>query len=95
MEQRGKRKVQLGVVTSTKMDKTVTVKVERRLPHPRYKKYYNLSKKFLVHDPENTCNVGDRVRIVEVIHGDEALPAESQGESHDDAVSAVRGESEE
>ncbi len=65
MKQRGNRKVRLGVVTSSKLDKTITVKVERRLPHQRYKKYYTLSKKFLVHDPENSCNVGDRVRIVE------------------------------
>lgn len=63
--QRGNRKIQLGVVTSTKNDKTISVKVERRLPHPRYKKYVTLSKKFLAHDPENTCNVGDKVRIVE------------------------------
>ncbi len=65
MDERGKRKVQLGIVTSTRMDKTITVKVEHRLPHPRYKKYYTLSKKFMVHDPDNTCNMGDRVRIVE------------------------------
>ncbi|MDP8238647.1 MAG: 30S ribosomal protein S17 [Candidatus Hatepunaea meridiana] len=65
MEQRGNRKVRLGVVTSTKMDKTIAVKVERRIPHYRYKKYYTLSKKLLAHDPENTCNIGDKVRIVE------------------------------
>jgi small subunit ribosomal protein S17 len=63
--QRGNRKIQLGVVTSTKNEKTITVKVERRLPHPRYKKYVTLSKKFLAHDPDNTCNVGDKVRIIE------------------------------
>jgi len=65
MNERGKRKIQLGIVTSIKMEKTVTVKVERRLPHPRYKKYFTLSKKYLVHDPKNTCNQGDKVRIVE------------------------------
>lgn len=65
MERRDNRKVQLGVVTSTSMDKTITVKVERRLPHPRYRKYVTLSKKFMAHDPENSCNVGDKVRIVE------------------------------
>ena len=63
--QRGNRKVRMGVVTSDKLDKTITVKVERRLPHPFYKKYYTLSKKFLAHDPENSCNIGDKVRIVE------------------------------
>ena len=65
MENRSNHKTQLGVVTSTKMQKTVTVKVERRLPHPRYGKYYKLSKKFLVHDPEGKCREGDRVRIIE------------------------------
>ena len=65
MERRSNRKVQLGVVTSTSMDKTITIKVERRLPHPRYRKYVTLSKKFMAHDPENSCNVGDKVRIVE------------------------------
>jgi len=63
--QSGNRKVQHGVVTSAKSDKTISVKVERRLPHPRYKKYVTLSKKFLVHDPENTCNIGDKVKITE------------------------------
>lgn len=65
MEERGNKKIQIGIVTSTKMDKTIAVRVERRLPHPVYKKYFNRSKKFLAHDPENTCNEGDRVRIVE------------------------------
>ncbi|NQT34591.1 30S ribosomal protein S17 [bacterium] len=65
MERRGNKKVQFGVVTSTSMDKTITIKVERKLPHPRYRKYVTLSKKFMAHDPENSCNVGDKVRIVE------------------------------
>ncbi len=65
MESRTHKKVQIGVVTSTKMDKTISVKVERRLPHPIYQKYYTRSKKFLAHDPENTCNEGDRVKIIE------------------------------
>lgn len=59
------KKVQLGVVTSSKMDKTITVKVERRLQHPQYKKYYKRSNKFLAHDAENSCREGDRVRIIE------------------------------
>jgi len=57
--------MQMGVVTANKLDKTVTVLVERRLPHPVYKKYHMQSQKFLAHDPENLCNVGDKVRIVE------------------------------
>ena len=65
MERRGNRRVQFGVVTSISMDKTITIKVERRLPHPRYRKYVTLSKKFMAHDPENSCNIGDKVRIVE------------------------------
>jgi small subunit ribosomal protein S17 len=65
VEQRTHKKVQLGIVTSTKMDKTITVKVERRLPHPIYKKYFKQSEKFLAHDAENTCQEGDRVRIIE------------------------------
>jgi len=65
VESRTHKKVQIGIVTSTKMDKTISVKVERRLPHPIYHKYYTRSKKFLAHDPENTCNEGDRVKIIE------------------------------
>ncbi len=65
MERTNNRKVQQGVVVSDKMDKTVCVQVERRLPHPLYKKYFKRSSKFLVHDEENTCNKGDFVRFVE------------------------------
>ncbi len=59
------KKVQMGVVTSTKMQKTITVRVERRLPHPLYGKYFTRSKKYLVHDPESAANEGDKVRIIE------------------------------
>lgn len=65
MESRTHKKVQIGIVTSTKMDKTISVKVERRLPHPIYQKYFTQSQKFMAHDPENTCNEGDRVKIIE------------------------------
>jgi len=65
MEERGHRKVSTGVVVSDKMDKTITVKVERLVNHPVYKKYYRLSKKFKAHDLENTCNIGDTVSIME------------------------------
>lgn len=62
----GRRRVQEGVVVSAgKMNKTVTVKVERRLPHPQYKKYVTLTSKFLAHDEKNQCREGDRVKIVE------------------------------
>jgi len=65
MNQSGRKKIQQGIVVSTKMAKTISVLVERRLPHPTYGKYYKLSKKFLAHDAENTCREGDRVRIME------------------------------
>lgn len=59
------RKTKTGVVVSTKMDKTISVKVERRLMHPLYGKFVKRSKKFFAHDEENTCNMGDLVRIME------------------------------
>jgi small subunit ribosomal protein S17 len=59
------RKQKTGVVVSTKMDKTISVKVERRLMHPLYGKFVKRSKKFHAHDEANTCNVGDVVRIME------------------------------
>ncbi|MBT3231583.1 MAG: 30S ribosomal protein S17 [Calditrichaeota bacterium] len=65
MERENRRKVQQGVVTSDSGDKSITVLVERKIPHPVYKKYFKRSKKFMAHDAENTCNVGDFVRIIE------------------------------
>ncbi len=47
------------------MDKTIAVQVERRLMHPLYGKFVKRSKKFFAHDEENTCNIGDKVRIME------------------------------
>ncbi len=55
----------VGVVTSSKMDKSITVLVERRLKHPIYGKYIRKSKKFMAHDETNDCNEGDKVRIIE------------------------------
>ena len=54
-----------GRVVSDKMDKTITVKIERRVKHPVYGKYIKQSKKFHVHDPENQCQEGDEVTIEE------------------------------
>ena len=65
MTERNLRKQRVGVVTSTKMDKTITVSVERRLQHPIYGKFVKKSKKFLAHDEKNECNEGDTVRIME------------------------------
>lgn len=64
-EIRKHRKSKTGTVVSDKMDKTITVMIERRVPHPLYKKYYKRSRKFMVHDPENTAAKGDIVRIME------------------------------
>jgi small subunit ribosomal protein S17 len=64
-QKRGNRKSQVGIVTSTKMDKTVAVAVDRRVQHRLYKKILRRTSKFLAHDENNTCKVGDRVRIVE------------------------------
>ena len=59
------RKTRMGVVVSDKMQKTVVVVVERRVPHPAYGKMMTRTKKFKAHDEENSAKVGDRVRIME------------------------------
>lgn len=59
------RRILEGVVVSDKMDKTVTVLVERRFMHPMYKKYVRKSAKYAAHDEENKCKTGDRVSIEE------------------------------
>ena len=65
MTQRGVRKRLVGVVVGNKMDKTTAVLVNRLKQHRTYKKYMRSQTKYLVHDPENKCMVGDRVRIIE------------------------------
>ncbi len=59
------KKTRVGVVASNKMDKTITVTVERRLRHPIYGKFVKKSKKFMAHDEKNDCNIGDTVKIME------------------------------
>src|ERR1700751_4101746 len=59
------KRVLSGRVTSDKMDKTITVLVDRRVIHPLYKKFIRRSKKYAAHDEANECKVGDTVRIVE------------------------------
>ncbi|MEJ5299935.1 MAG: 30S ribosomal protein S17 [Thermodesulforhabdaceae bacterium] len=59
------RKRFVGVVISDKMDKTITVRVERLVEHPMYHKYVKRYKKFKAHDPRNLCREGDRVMIEE------------------------------
>ena len=63
-EQRNSRKVFYGVVESNGMDKTIVVRVERLVKHRMYQKYIKRSSKLTAHDPENTCNVGDRVQVM-------------------------------
>jgi len=65
MSERGTRKVIQGIVTSNAMDKTIVVKVSRRLRHPLYGKFIKKSKSFKAHDENNTSRVGDEVKIIE------------------------------
>ncbi|MHC5247559.1 30S ribosomal protein S17 [Enterococcus sp. HY326] len=65
MTERNQRKVYQGRVVSDKMDKTITVAVETKKNHPIYGKRMNYSKKYKVHDENNTAKVGDIVRIME------------------------------
>jgi small subunit ribosomal protein S17 len=59
------RKQRVGEVIANKMAKTITVRVERRFPHPKFKKVVTGYKKFYVHDEKSEAKVGDRVRIEE------------------------------
>jgi small subunit ribosomal protein S17 len=59
------RRALTGRVVSDKMDKTVIVQVERRVMHPRYRKFVNRRKKYKAHDEDNGCKVGDVVTILE------------------------------
>ena len=59
------RKQRIGVVSSNANNKTISVLVERKLRHPIYGKFVKKSKKFMAHDENNDCNVGDTVRIME------------------------------
>lgn len=63
--ERNLRKTRTGVVRSSKMDKTITVAVERRVKHPIYGKFVKKTTKFHAHDEKNECVVGDVVRIME------------------------------
>jgi small subunit ribosomal protein S17 len=63
--ERSKRKLRVGEVIANKMAKTIVVRVERRFPHPKFKKVITGYKKFYVHDEQSEAKVGDRVRIQE------------------------------
>jgi small subunit ribosomal protein S17 len=65
MEERQVRKERIGVVTSNKMTKTITVAVERKVKHPIYGKFVKKTTKFHAHDEKNECTIGDIVRIME------------------------------
>lgn len=64
-QQRGYRKTRTGVVVSDKMDKTIVVAIKTKVRHPLYGKMINRTNKFKAHDEENTCGIGDTVKIVE------------------------------
>ena len=64
-EKRNNRRTKIGVVVSDKMDKTCVVAVTSNVKHPLYKKVVKVTKKFKVHDEENTCKIGDVVEIME------------------------------
>lgn len=59
------RKQRTGLVVSNKMDKTIAVSIERRIQHPIYGKFVKKNKKFIAHDENNECSIGDTVRIME------------------------------
>lgn len=65
MEIRKLRKTRIGLVTSNKMDKSVTISIIRRVPHPLYKKYSKKTTKLMAHDEKNECNIGDLVKVME------------------------------
>ncbi|NEN23457.1 30S ribosomal protein S17 [Cryomorpha ignava] len=65
MSERNLRKQRVGVVASNKMEKSITVVVERRMKHELYGKFMKNTSKFVAHDEKNDCNIGDTVRIME------------------------------
>ncbi|MBK7096480.1 MAG: 30S ribosomal protein S17 [Saprospiraceae bacterium] len=65
MSDRKNRKQRTGIVVSNRMQKSITVLVERKLKHPLYGKFVKMSKKFMAHDENNESNIGDKVLIME------------------------------
>jgi small subunit ribosomal protein S17 len=63
--ERNLRKERIGIVVSNKMDKSIIVAVKGKVKHPIYGKFINKTKKLMAHDEENSCNIGDKVRISE------------------------------
>ena len=64
-QQRNRRKVRVGLVVSSAMNKSIVVRIDRKMKHPLYSKPVIKSNKLYVHDEENTANVGDTVRVME------------------------------
>ena len=65
MNVRKLRKERIGLVSSTSMDKSIVVAVERRVKHPVYGKFVKTTSKFVAHDEKNSCKIGDTVSIME------------------------------
>jgi len=65
MENRNMRKERTGIVVSNKMQKTIVVAVKRKVKHPIYGKFVNKTTRFHAQDDENSCNIGDTVKIME------------------------------
>ncbi|UYQ93690.1 30S ribosomal protein S17 [Chitinophaga horti] len=65
MTERKLRKTRVGVVSSNKADKTISVAVERKVKHPIYGKFVKKTTKFMAHDEKNECSIGDTVKIME------------------------------
>jgi small subunit ribosomal protein S17 len=65
MARKNLRKERIGIVISNKMDKSIIVAEKRKVMHPIYGKYINKTAKFVAHDEENTCKIGDLVKIME------------------------------
>lgn len=65
MAERNLRKTRIGVVSSNKMEKTITVAVERKVKHPIYGKFLKKTTRFHAHDEKNECTIGDIVKIME------------------------------
>jgi small subunit ribosomal protein S17 len=65
MENRNLRKSRIGIVVGNKMNKSIIVAMERKVAHPLYRKYYKKTAKFMAHDENNECGIGDTVKIME------------------------------
>ncbi|RXK48213.1 30S ribosomal protein S17 [Aquirufa rosea] len=65
MEERNLRKVRIGKVVSDKMDKSITISVDRKVKHPLYGKFVQKTTKLMAHDENNECGIGDTVKVME------------------------------